>query len=203
MGSTTLLDIIGSMLVSGILLLAALRMNEQANVNTFESQANLTVQQNLTSIINNIEWDFRKTGYCGDPNAQPKNFMYIVHGDTSDITFVGDLDDNGTLDTIRWYQGATPIAGTANPRVRMLYRTINGAAPYEANLGVTQFYLRYFDTNGDTVSTPFDAPSTVKLIEVTVRVEATALYNATYSDTTSNFSVWRETRLASRNLQAR
>ncbi len=203
MGSTTLLDIIGSMLVSGILLLAALRMNEQARMNTFESQANLTVQQNLTSLINNIEWDFRKIGYCEDPNAQPKNFMYILHGDSNDVSFVADLSDRGVLDTVRWYLGTDPIPGTANPRVRMLYRVVDGSTPYEANLGVTQFKLVYFDTEGDTVNTPFDAPSTVKLIEVTVRVEPTALYGGNYADTLNNFSVWRETRLASRNLQSR
>ncbi len=203
MGSTVLLDILGSMLVSGLLLLTALRMNEQAQVNTFNSQANLTVQQNLTSVVENIEWDFRKIGYCADPNVLPKNFMYIVHGDTDDITFVADLDDNGVLETVRWYIGDVPIEGTANPRVRMLYRVVNGKSSYQANLGVTQFLLHYFDTEGDTVYTPFDAPSTVKLIEITVRVEPTALYNATYSDTTSNFSVWRQTRLVSRNLKAR
>lgn len=203
MGTTTLLDIIGSMLISGLLLLTALRMNEQARMNTFNSQANLTVQQNLTSLVQNIEWDFRKIGYCADPTAQPRNFMYIVHGDTDDVTFVGDLDNNGALDTVRWYLGKVPIEGTENPRVRMLYRVVNGERQYGANLGVTQFSLRYFDTLGDSVETPFDAPSTAKLIEITLRVEPVALYDAANNNSTSNFSVWRQTRLVSRNLKAR
>lgn len=202
MGSVTLLDIIGSMLVSGLLLLTALRMNEQARVNTFNSQANLTVQENLTSIVENLEWDFRKIGYCANPNVQPKNYMYITHGDSDDITFVADLENKGVLNTVRWYLGNDPIDGTPNPRVRMLYRVVDGKSS-GANLGVTQFELHYFDTVGDTVYPPFDAPSTVKLIEVTIRVEPTALYGGAYNDTTSNFAVWRQTRLVSRNLNAR
>lgn len=203
MGSTTLLDILSSMMVSGLLLLTALRMNEQARVNTFHSQSNLTMQQNLTAIIQNIEYDFRKIGYCSNPNLQPRNSMYIVSGDTSDITFVADMLDVGVLDTVRWYLGTDPIPGTANPNVRMLYRQVNSERPLASNLGITQFKLRYFNSLGQEVSTPFTAPSTAKLIEMTVRVEAVASYGGDYGDTTKNFSMWRQTRLVSRNLNAR
>ncbi len=203
MGSTVLLDIISSSIISGLLLLSALRMNEQARVNTFDSQSSLTVQQNLTSIIQNVEYDFRKIGYCSNPNLQPINSMYIVRGDTSDVTFVADMSDNGTLDTVRWYLGTTAIPGTANPNVRMLYRRVNSGRPFASNLGVTQFKLKYFNSLGQVVPTPFSAPSTAKLIEMTLRVEPVAAYGGTYGDTTKNFSVWRQTRLISRNLNAR
>ena len=71
MGSSTILDIISSMLISGFLLLTALHMDEQSVKTTFYSETNLTVQENLTSLVENLEYDFRRMGYCANPNVQP------------------------------------------------------------------------------------------------------------------------------------
>jgi len=201
MGTSTFLDILGSMIIGGLLLLVALRMNDQATANTFQSQEQLTVQQNITSLINNIESDFRKIGYCANPDAIPQNFNLIPYGNTTDIKFLVDLNKDGSVDTVEWYLGTT--ATSPNPNVRTLYRKVtysNGTVyNYFSNLGVTLFTLRYFNSidTTDSVNVPIIGTTTAKIIEVTLQVQPSFAYDTAYS---SNVSVWRQTRLVSLNL---
>lgn len=199
MGSSTMIDIVSSMLISGLLLLVALRMDEKSVQNTFDSQASLTVQQNLTSVVENLEWDMRKIGYCKNPDLQPQTYMYIVKGDTNLIWFLSDVNNAGVLDTVKYWLGG-PVPGSANPDVRMLYRQVDNGPAMGANLGITQFNIKYLDNFGQQLSTPFVAPSQTQVMEITVRVEPTAAYDTAYS---SNYAVWRQTRLVSRNLKSR
>ncbi len=200
MGSSTLIDIVSSMLISGFLLVTALQMDEKAVQNTYYSETNLTVQQNLTSLVQNLEYDFRKMGYCADPNLQPKTYMYLVQGDTSSISFVADLNNVGVLDTVKYYLGGH-VPGCPNPHVKMLYRQVDSDPAVGSNLGVTEFYLKYLDSFGQELPVPFTAPSQVQMVEITIRVEPAAAYDdTTYSQ---NFALWRQTRLISRNLKNR
>ncbi len=196
MGSTALLDIIGSMLVGGLLLLSALRMNDQATQNTYHMQENLTVQQNMTSIIESIQWDFRKIGYCKDPKQIKDPKYFILYGDSNQIVFRADIYNDGTIDTVRWYLGGY-IAGP-NPRIRDLCRQVNSEPVLHANLGVTQFSLKYFDVCDSLMPTVIAPQASIpQLVELTVKVEPTASYNRAY---TENFAYWRQTRLVSRNM---
>ncbi|MCL4538197.1 MAG: hypothetical protein M1378_01115 [Bacteroidetes bacterium] len=202
MGSSTLLDIIGSMVIGSLLLLVALKMDERATANTYQSEENLTVQQNLTSLIQNLEWDFRKLGYCKNPALTTDPSDYILNGDTNSITFVGDLENAGKLDTVTWFLGG-PVPGCPNPNVRMLYRKVDNGPDVGSNLGVTEFSMEYFDTFGQPIHTPYiggTLPSP-QLIQLTVEVEPTS----EYGDTTYGhmFALWRQTRLVSRNLRNR
>ncbi|HEY9166196.1 MAG TPA: hypothetical protein VIS48_08560 [Candidatus Kryptonia bacterium] len=197
MGSTSLLDILGSLVIGGLLLLVALRMNSQATMNTYSSQASLTVQQNMTAIIQNIEWDFRKIGYCKNPMLTSDPTHYILKGKSDSISFIADLYNSGTANTVSWYLGS--YVGP-NPRVRKLCRKVDGGAALEANLGVTQFSMIYFGASGDTIVLPYSAGDSVtpQLIELTLRVEPTVAYDTAY---TQSYSYWRQTRLVSRNLK--
>ena len=201
MGSSTMLDIISSMLISGFLLMTAIRMDEQSVKNTYYSETNLTVQQNMTSLVQNLEYDFRKIGYCANPNVQPNPYMYVVGGDTSYIWFVADLDDQGVLDTVKYFLGSDTIPGCANKHVRMLYRQVNSDPPFGSNLGVAEFTLKYLDGFGQDLPVPFTAPSQVQMVEITLKIEPTAAYDDT--SYTQNFALWRQTRLISRNLSNR
>ncbi len=204
MGSSTILDIVSSMLISGLLLLTALSMNERATSNTFASESSLTVQQNITSIVENLEWDFRLIGYCKNSSIPSKDF--IVRGDTNEITFLADLNNDGSMDTVTWDMEPWRIAGCPNPNVRMLVRKVSGingvSAVDSSNLGVTEFLLKYINALGDTVQTPFKGDTAgVQVIKVTVMVEPVSAY----ADTANKhiFSTWRQTRLVSKNLNNR
>jgi hypothetical protein len=204
MGSTALIDIIGSMLIGSLLLLVALRMNDSATRNTFQSQEQLTVQQNLTSLIQNLESDFRKIGYRSGGQAPPADSC-IIYGRSDSIAFLSDINDNGTLDTVIWCLGKTPVTNCPNPNVRMLIRKTkaNGIWTVDsANLGVTQFSIAYFETFKTQIPTPYilGSPSPPVLMQLTLMVQPTAAYDTAY---TTNFAYWTQTRLVSRNLTAR
>jgi hypothetical protein len=60
MGFSTLIDILGSTLVGGMLLLILLRLNDASIENTYVYGGDLMVQQNLVSVVELLEYDFRK-----------------------------------------------------------------------------------------------------------------------------------------------
>lgn len=200
MGTSTLIDLAGSFLVSGLVLLAALQLDQKSIQTTFDSQAGLTVQENMVNLIEFLQYDFRKIGYCSIPGKLPNSAVdtFIQKGDTSTIWFLADVTNSGRVDTVKYWLGQTPVPGSANPKVRMLYRQINSGVPMGSNLGVTQFNIEYFDAFGNQISTPFGAPNTVQYIVLTIRLEPVASFNADYS---SNFVIWRQTRMVSRNLR--
>ena len=66
MGFSTIIDIIGSTLIGGMLLMILFRMNDAAVENTYVYGGELLVQQNLVEVVTLLEYDFRKIGYCAD-----------------------------------------------------------------------------------------------------------------------------------------
>ena len=154
MGFSTLLDIIGSMIIGGILLNITLRLNDAATEKTYNNGAELSLQENMAVVAQMLETDFRKIGFCADWNKFPDPSKAIVYADESSIKYLTDLDSDTNMDSIRYFLGPTSeLLSTPNPRDRMLYRVANNEAPLTSNLGVTQFRLVYFDALGDTMTT--------------------------------------------------
>ena len=54
------------------------------------------------------------------------------------------------------------------------------------------------DALGDTLFSPVAAPRLIKTIEINVAVENVAAYDTLYSE-----AIWRQIRMASRNISAR
>src|SRR5512137_54209 len=90
MGFSTLIDLLGSMIVGGLLFIILLRLNEAATQNTFNNSSELQVQQNLVSVVQLIEYDFRKIGYCADYKKINPRFA-IIQAAKDSITFQTDL----------------------------------------------------------------------------------------------------------------
>jgi hypothetical protein len=214
MGSQTIIDIIASTIVFGSLMLMTLRLNIAQTEMMQETRADLMVQQAVVQVSHLIEYDFRKIGYCRNA-AQILNYAIIV-ADSDKITFRTDVDNNGSVDTMRYYLGpASELANTPNPRDRMLYRVINHDTPKGANLGVTVFDLRYFDQARKLMPFPITgtALNTIKEIQITVQVEniiapaspGTSVFGGYTDPYASQYSgaYWRQVRLSSRNLSKR
>ncbi len=154
MGTSVILDILGSMIIGGILLLTLFRMNDNATKNTYNFSGELIVQQNLVTTVEVLEYDFRKIGYCEDPSKLPHpESDAILVADTSRIIFLTDImeppyDDphgDGNLNTVEYYLGPkSELSGTPNPNDRILYRVVDGGIPRGVNLGITKFRIRYF-----------------------------------------------------------
>ncbi len=199
MGFTTLLDILGSMLIGGILLSIVFRLNDAATEKTYNNSGELSLQQNLATVARIIEYDFRKIGYCADWSQIPIPSRSILLADVSKLKFLTDTDADGTLDSVYYYTGLPDeLPQTPNPRDRILYRLVNEEQPIASNLGITDFHMIFFDALGDTISLPITETGLISSIEINVTVENVAAYDTSYSS-----AFWRQIKLVARNLKKR
>lgn len=203
MGFSDILDLAGSILIGGLIMLILFRMNDAAVENVYNNGGELSLQQNLAITAKVLEDDFRKIGYCADWKKIPDPSKSILLADSNRIRFLTDVDKgsgpDGIVDTILYAVGPTSeLSQTPNPRDRFLYRIVNSETPRGINLGVTQFKIIYFDALGDTIDFPIAVPSQVYTLEINLTVENTAGYNEKYSS-----AFWRQIRLVARNLKNR
>jgi len=80
----------------------------------------------------------------------------------------------------------------------MLYRVENNDTPGGSNLGITQFYLIYYDALGDTIPLPITITGEITSIEINISVENVAAYDTAYST-----AYWKQIRMVARNLKNR
>jgi hypothetical protein len=205
MGFSTIIDIVGSIIIGGTLMLILWRLNDAATENTYNYSGELSLQQNLATVAMVIEYDFRKIGYCADWNKIPDPTKSIVLADSNKIKFLTDVatpsdpEGDGIVDTMYYYLGpASELTATENPRDRMLYRVVNSETPIGSNMGVTQFKMVYFNALGDTIGFPITVPGEIASMEINVTVENIAAYDQKYSS-----AFWRQIRLVARNLRNR
>ena len=199
MGFTTILDILASIIIGGILMMITWRLSDAATEKTYNNSGELSLQQNLATVAQILENDFRKIGYCADWNKFPDPSKAVVFADTSNIIYLTDIDLDSDMDSIRYYLGPTSeLSATPNPRDRLLYRVLNHESPLASNLGVTQFKMVYFDALGDTIHPPITVAGSITSIEINLSVESVAAYDQKYSS-----AFWRQIRLVARNLRNR
>lgn len=199
MGFSTIIDILASIIMGGMLLIIVLRLSDSAAEKTHNYSGELSLQQNLVTIAQVLENDFRKMGYCKDWEKFPDPTKSIASADTSSIKFYADINSNGNMDSILYYLGpVSDLSGTPNPRDRFLYRVVNTETPVGVNLGVTEFYMIFFDALGDTLHFPITQPSLINSYEINIRVESVYAYDDKYSS-----AFWRQIRLVARNLRNR
>lgn len=199
MGFSTILDILGSIIIGGIIMSIVFRLSDAATEKTYNNSGELALQQNLSTVAQIIENDFRKIGYCADWNKLPDPSKAILFVDTSAIKFLTDIEADGELDSIFIYLGpASELLATENPRDRILYRVINDETPIQSNLGVTQFYMVYYDVLGDTIYLPISNNGEISSIEINLTVENVAAYDENYSK-----AYWRQIRMVARNIKNR
>jgi len=199
MGTNVILDILGSIVIFGILMLTLFRISESASANTYKGSGDLVTQQNLSSIIQVLEYDLRKIGYCADWLKIPAPNLSILHVDSTELKFLTDLDEDGDMDSLFYYLGPTSeLTNTPNPRDRFLYRVANNEAPVGVNLGVIQFNLTYYNSLGNKLDFPISVPGEVHSMEIEIAVEDVDAYDQEYST-----AYWRQIRLAARNLRNR
>jgi hypothetical protein len=215
MGSQTILDLIASTMVFSTLLLISMRLNYGTSETLQDYRGDLIVQENLVAVTQLIEYDFRKIGYCKDYNKIPLPTSAIRYADTSKIKFWTDFavstsntSGDGNLDSLTYYVGSTSeLAATPNPNDRLLYRVENNNTPVGVNMGVTIFYLQYYDAFHNKLATPVADCRQIQFLQINVQVEHpikwTKYYNTATYDTVYQSAFWRQVRLVAKNLNNR
>ncbi len=199
MGFSTLIDIMGSIIIGGMLMMILFRLNDAAVANSFQFGGELLIQKNLVEVVDLLEFDLRKIGYCADWKKLPNPSKYIVSVDKNSIKYLTDVDSDGNVDSLSYYLGpASELSKTANPRDRMLYRKVNNERPLAANLGVTAFEFTFFDVFGNQIPFPIAVPGEIQSMQIDIAVEDIAAYDENYQRI-----FWRQIRLAARNLRNR
>jgi hypothetical protein len=205
MGSSSMLDIIGSFLVGGLLLIMGLRLNASASETSAVYSSNYILQKNITALVGILEEDFRKIGYCKDWRKIPDPSRSIRIADSTRLRFWTDIGNDGTLDSITYYLGPpSELLDTPNPRDCYLYRQENAQTPLRMNLGVTRFSLKYYDALNDSLPFPITDPRGVYYMEISVALETAVPYKQEYDYDPSAYQVfWRQIRLVTKNLRNR
>lgn len=167
------IDLIGSLALIGILILTVATVNVNLNQAVYESTFELNAQLNLIELARTCEYDFLKIGYHAPKPA-------IISADSTSITFKADLQNFGLVDSVRYFVGLPTdpgVAGTPNPRDRVLYRLTNNEPQRGTSLGVVRFHLTYYDWAGMVTLTP----SMIKSIKVQLMVESPYPVDSTYA----------------------
>jgi hypothetical protein len=196
MGYNVILDILGSIVIGGILMLSIFRVHTSSTEDMYRGSSNLVAQTNLATIVQVLESDFRKIGYCADWQKIPIPTEAIINADSNDIRYLTDIEQDGDVDTVRYYfDYATDIPETPNPRDRFLYRIVNSEAPVGVNLGVTQFSMDFFNALGSELTFPISDPREIYTMQIDITVEDVAAFDQKYQTI-----FWRQIRMAARNL---
>src|SRR4030065_2216700 len=141
-----LLDLVGSVIIAGIMLLMMLNAHiYQANTR-FASDSELQLQQNASTLSDILSYDLRKIGYEYDDNP-------FLHTDSGKVSYYADMDRDGTPDIVT-YTISDPSAAksTTNPNDRVLLRQVNDEISGGPSLGLTKLKFSYFDEFGNTTS---------------------------------------------------
>ena len=197
-----ILDLVGSFIIAGFVLMMGLRLNANMANSNDSFKADVVVQESLVSLVQSVEFDFRKMGYgVEDPTT------VIRKADSTHIKFLSDVNDDGVVDTVDWYLGG-PIVSTPNPSDKILYRKVSSSVAGVSTLvgslpGVTKFSMKYLDLEGH----PIEVLSQIWIVETTLRVESPwkvqdrEVMDQSYGLWGYSAAFWRQTRLASRNLR--
>ncbi|MBF8247994.1 MAG: hypothetical protein HW374_794 [Bacteroidetes bacterium] len=211
MGSSSLMDIVGSFIVGGALIVMALRLNAQAAESTAIHGGSYILQRNMTALIDILEFEFRKIGYCKDWKKVADPTKSIRIAELNKIRFLTDYPTSGNpygdgnLDSITYWVGDTSeLASTPNPFDRYLYRQVNTGTVEKLNLGLTQFQFNYFDALNDPLPFPIADTRKVYLMQVSVAVQTATPYAQEFIMDSSAYQVfWKQLRLVTKNMKNR
>jgi len=196
MGTNVILDIIGSVLIAGILMLSIFRLQSSATEDLYRGTGNLTAQTNLATVVQILETDFKRIGYCADWTQIPVPTEAILYADSISIKYLTDIDQNGLIDTMHYYfDPLTDISSTPNPRDRYLYRVGKSQVPINVNMGVTQFKMEFYNALGTKLIFPIADPREIFSMQIDLTVEDVSAYDEKYQTV-----FWRQIRMAARNL---
>jgi hypothetical protein len=199
MGFSTIIDVLGSLIIGGLLLLILMRLNGTVTEHYYITGSDRNLQRALAETAILIEKDFRKMGFCADPYKITETMDIVIVADSDFISFYTDVDKDENLDIMTYFVSDTnALAATKNPRDRILYRQINSDVPLMISTNITRFLIEYYDVFGNQLTSPVASPGNITHMKISLRVEDPEAYNEQYSN-----AYWQQVRLTSKNLRKR
>ena len=134
-----ILDILGSVVIGGILLLMMLNAEVYQSNTRFASDSELQMQQNAKTLADILSYDLRKIGYEYKDNP-------FIAADSEWISFYADMDRDGSADQVTYFLSDPSYAkSTTNPNDRVLFRVVNNDTIAGPSLGLTKLKFSYLD----------------------------------------------------------
>ncbi|MFO7446133.1 MAG: hypothetical protein R6W90_07180 [Ignavibacteriaceae bacterium] len=204
MGFGVLIDIAGSMIIGGIILIMIGDINTSIAEHNFDRNEDLRSSFNLTHTAGILENELRNIGYSADYLSDPKTTDLILLADTSRIKFLYDYDMNKVLDTIYYYLGPKEeLSSTPNPDDCYIYKKINNRTPVRIASGVTKFRFEYFNANGSVLNTPVALKNDIVAFQVSLNIASAEKRQERYTRDPYPQEYWRSTTVTARNLDKR
>lgn len=187
---STLLDIISSTFIAGVLLLLVIKLNLFVSNASFASDNELKMQLNAKTFAEILNNDFRKIGY-------KHNGVSILTAESERFKFVGDLQrpgeaGYGSIDTVEYFiRDSSYSLGTTNQNDVILVRVLNSTDSITgASLGLVKLNFSYLDS----LSSPTADLSLIKYIKTELWIEPTeSVNNFITGQNDSVFTYWEFT----------
>ncbi len=199
MGTSAMLDLVGSMLMFAVLIFTVGRVQVNLNSTMYHNTIMYGTQNYTLALSKQIEFDFHKIGF-----RVPNGTIKVEYADTTRITFRYVIRDDPaqTLRTITYAldpDTTGPASLTQNPNDIAFLRTENGTTITQ-NIGLTEFDLRYYDADMNLIPTPITGSwrDSIRAINVSCRIES--LEPVIMPDATRYISVIWEKLIYPRNL---
>ena len=179
-----ILDILGSTIIAGIIMLMLFNANTYQTSTGFASDSELQMQQNAKTLSDILGYDLRKIGYEFEFNP-------FIEADSERISFYADMDRNGSIDSLTYFvSDASAAISTTNPNDIVLMRVVNTDTIGGPSLGLRKIKFTYFN-QFFTATTDFDD---IKYVKAELWIESIEPVNDEYL-----FTYWEMT-INPRNL---
>ncbi len=198
---SSILDTVGSAILAGAILLIVMRINSSMMEANYQNNLRAIIAEQISGVDTLggaaaiLEKDFSKIG----SNASPA----FVIADSNKITFKGDLDNNGVVDSVKYSLVALSIPAGGNPNLKYrLIRRQNTQSGIAGGIGVSQFKLTYYDSLGRALTTPVGSGSLSKIRSVRVQMQTQSSIRVKNDIDTTFASAYWEKVISPKNLRA-
>ncbi len=198
---STMIDIVGAALFYGAVMLIVLKLNSSMMEASYQHNLRVMSQEQVSGIdtlagaARILEKDFSKIG--------SNTSLAFVTADSNRITFNGDVDNNGVVDSVKYSLVALSIPPGGNPNLKYrLIRKQNTESGIGGGIGVSQFRLTYYDSLGRALSSPVSSGSFSRIRSIKVQMQTQSNVRVKNDiDSTFASSYWEKV-ISPKNLRA-
>jgi hypothetical protein len=192
---SVMMDIVGSVVLVGMLMLMVMGININMSNETYKGLTDLNLQTQSIQLSRILEFDLYKAGYAvSKPGV-------IAIADSSSLKFYTNLFNiAGRRDSIEYDLGGM-VTSSPNPNDKSLYRFENTTKVF-INFSVTRFILSYYNSRDSLLATPVTGSyrDSIKAIRVYLTLQSPVPFDTTRTGGSSYVSTYYQKLIYPRNL---